>query len=568
MKQLEELIIENYIPRAELSEIFKEYNATYGSQALEVAYRLRIIEANIKDANRAHLQFQLVKKFLDAISFKDPLHFHYDIARQALSSVAAEALQNDHAIDLLARELVKALNKLSKKLKTPQWLNQCCEECDRLCQEKPDSKISSFHICLFPKADDLFEEQFFSNGFTVWDEAYLHLLKSIGPRGRKEAVELSKKIKNLRPLSFWFCTPNQNEGVYYFHSVAFIGLAAILWEDICKKSIEKHKNTVPALTKKIITTTIRPLMSKDLKIITNNNKIVECFENNGNLLCSVACVDLNFMDLICKGIKYFPSITGQRLLRWQVNMGYQNWKTNCENPALICTQGGYRGIAQAIGSSPQKNPEVIGQVRAILQAEAFCKFTFPDGSSGNLIVIREIEKHKNGEPSKINIILGDVLLPNYGQFLAKGKARRLIPIPAELPPLIGSRNTHSAQGMLQLLILNEFSDQSQQLVEHGSVCIPIAKWEEFARQVHLPIKCLPDVIRGWTEGDAHSTSFLVRQGDEYILASSFASVNDFFTYQGKQRVLGSIAGKKSSEQKKCQIQRGYKSNCRKKDKVR
>lgn len=562
------MIIASFKPVQQLSQLVESYKESYCCSTLDIAYRLRIIEDNLNDAAKPHVQFQMVKRFLEVISTKDPALFHFDIARLTLSKIAPEVLENDHAVDMLAREFLKKCALLHRMIKWPPGILHFLKSCEEDA-EKVAGYASCFQIATFPKAEESFEKQFFVEGHTLWDQAYLEMLKTIGKNGREITKTISKNLQNQLDLAFWFCTPDPTLGVQYFHSPAFIGLAEILWEDICKLSIEKHKHTVAALTKSIITTTIQPLMSKELEIKTiHEKKTVECYESKGSLLCTVACVDPEFMKQICKGIKFFPSITGQRLLRWQVNTGYQNWKNNCENPALICTHGGYRGIAQAIGANPQNNPEVIGQVRAILQVEAFCKFTFPDGSTGNLIGIREIEKHKNGEPSKINITLGDVLLPNYGQLLAKGDPRRLIPIPAELPPLIGSRNTHSAQGMLQLLILNEFSHQSKRLVENGSVYIPLDKWEEFARQVKLPLKCLPEVIKEWTNEDIHTTAFLEQQGDEYILTPAFASVNDFFTYQGKQRALGSIAGKKSSENKKLKIKNGYKAKSQRKSKVR
>lgn len=201
-----------------------------------------------------------------------------------------------------------------------------------------------------------------------------------------------------------------------------------------------------------------------------------------------------------------------------------------EDIRLVSTVGGYEGIASLIGCGGSH--KAIGTVKALLHAQAYARFSFCDKSQGNLIILREMERHRNGEPSKINVILGESLLPNYTHLLPKGEKRRLIPIPI-LPPMIGSRNIHAAQAFLQLLLLEEFSDQSRRSVETGSVYLPQEKWIELGKEARLPISSLPKILEGWLE-----QAFLERDSvhkDAYTLGKDYFHLTDFLREQGECR---------------------------------
>jgi len=245
---------------------------------------------------------------------------------------------------------------------------------------------------------------------------------------------------------------------------------------------------------------------------------------------------------IKKGFEEFSSLTAHKLLRWQIKVGFDNWIQQKEDPRLICTTGGYEGIAKLIGCG--SSHKAISIVKSLLHAQAYARFSFYDGSQGNMIILREVERHKNGEPSKINIILGDLLLPNYTQLLPKGEKRRLIPIP-ELPQMIGSNNTHAAQAFLQLLLLEEFSDQSKECFEGGYIRVSQEKWVTIALESNLSLKGLQRVIQGWIE-----QGFLKSDKDNYSLGEKHFQLIDFLQIQGELRNHGEQAGEKSAALKR------------------
>jgi hypothetical protein len=120
-----------------------------------------------------------------------------------------------------------------------------------------------------------------------------------------------------------------------------------------------------------------------------------------------------------------------------------------------------------------------------------------------------------------------------------------------------SKNTHAAQAMLQLLILEEFSNQSDALFQRNSIQITMEKWEELAKEAKLPKTFLTRVISGWIEGDLLAKPFLDKQGNEYTLGPAYGNVTNFLECQGEQRTTGAKGGEKSAEKKKDLTKRQY-----------
>ncbi len=274
-------------------------------------------------------------------------------------------------------------------------------------------------------------------------------------------------------------------------------------------------------------------MEKKKNVVIQDSSIA-FYASSGKQIASIACIDPKITGLVQRGLEEFSSLIAHRLLRWQIRTGFESWLQKKEDPRLISTTGGYEGIAALIGCSGSH--KAIPIVKALLYAQAYARFSFYDGSQGNMILIREAERHRNSEPSKINIILGEFLLPNYTHLLPKGEKRRLIPIPA-LPPLIGSNNTHAAQALLQLLVLEEFSDQSKIFVAQGDIHLPVQKWSELASTANLPKSILDRVIEGWVD-----QKFLHRTAhDRYAMGEKYSREIEFLRCQGKQREEGKRA---------------------------
>lgn len=441
----------------------------------------------------------IVKQFLCTFVTRDPQAFHYDIATKVLEK---SSILDSSAADILSKQFLEACRDLNKRI-------QCLDE----------------KIFLF-----------------VLDKVYLTFLSKIGPRGEEYAKKIKEKLKreadSKRLLDFWLCEIQEEVKP----SMAFFILCEAVWEDIGKRKWERNKRSSPSIPKAVWIDTLKPTFAKDSKIVIIDN-ILQYFSNQGTLIASTPCVDPKLLNLIKRGMEGFSTLTGHKLLRWQVRIGFENWMQDKKDPRLICTSGGYEGIAHLIGCNHSN--KAITEVKTILHAQAYSKFSFPNGSQGNMITLLVKEKCRNGEASKINIILGEWLLPNYTHALPQGERRRLIPI-IELPPMVCSKNSYAAQAMLQLLILEEFSNQSHTLAEKGSIYLPKEKWFELSTEAHLTKNTLQAVIACWTQDGDKGKAFLSRQGDEYTLGESYRGVLKFLEYQGTKRNEGSSAGKKSA----------------------
>jgi len=543
----------------EIRESVKNDIQNYGESATEYFLYMAPFGRMLKDLESSHTDFVWFTITLHIINLsgsKDPSPIHFTIARDCLKKLG---IDDDKSVDILAREMVKECRNfrdiIFKIFSVKDMSISINNEVLKLSDEK------SFYI----PAENTFPEFSCSqNECNSIDLYFSEFLETIGKNGKNDA-ELIRTTAPARykqykesdysaehrqeAWSVWI--PKDKRSLF---SPFLIVLANVLWNDKCKQRWEREKKNVPALPQGVLFHTIKPPLSKGTSIEIVNDDSIICYGENGKIVSRVPCVDPKLVNIICKGFQCLSTLNGHKLIRWQVKTGFNNWINCAEDPRLICTSGGYEGIAHLIKSNTSNKS--ITEVKAMLHAQAFGQFEFPQGGAGNMIIFREMEKHRNGEPSKINIILGEILLPNCTHILPKGEKRRLVPI-TDLPPLIGSNNTHAAQAMLQLLILEEFANQSDRLATSGSILLPKEKLEELAFQAKLPKVSLEKVITGWTQDDLFYKAFLQQYGDEYTLSNEYSNVIHFLEYQGRQRIAGSKGGEIAAAKKRDLIDRKY-----------
>lgn len=211
-------------------------STAYSEQSMVLACRFTLIESALQSANKPHTFFQLLKNFLETIKSQDPTQFHYDIARYALHIIDKEVVKNEEAIDLLARELLKACDRLDRQLKMPTSFAKLI----KYDQRRPNDPY--LLIIELPKALIALEELFFGSvQLAIWDIEYLTLLSSIGSTGKVQSTEILKQFLNMATkwnARFWFQEHDLENGARFFHTPAFYCLAAVLWEDIVKKAVK------------------------------------------------------------------------------------------------------------------------------------------------------------------------------------------------------------------------------------------------------------------------------------------------------------------------------------------
>lgn len=506
--------------------LIKNKASLYGENVLKKIF------GRLEDSDPNAVWLSFIKEAIASLSSRDPLPIHFATARKYLKE--KHDIEESAAIDVLAREIVdhcihiqkfKALNHpiFEKITPTPQDLNIQFED---------------------------------ENGeMLALDLEFAEYLKQFGKHGKESSKELKENSKKLyahykdekfsqhirRSLwSLWVIDPNGEEKASPFLML----LAKVSWESSCASLWNRQVRQSPAITRPIIEN-IKPILNpkEKKKFITQEQEIV-CVSQEGKPLIIAPAIDSDMIKLLQKGVKDLSTLTGHRLLRWQIKTGFEKWSSGETDFRSIEIDGGYSHIADAAGCNSTKE---IAKVKAILHAQAYGHFVFHDGSKGNMITLRVLDRYKNNEPSKISIVLGDMLLPGYVFNLGR-RDRRLIPI-GDLPPLSGSKNTHANQAHLQLLVFEEFSNQSDRLAKEGYVVIPKEKWQEMAFESGLNPNKVETIVTHWCQPDL-LRNFLDRQGDEYRLTTYYETAQKFLIYQGEQRLLNSKKGQASAIGKK------------------
>lgn len=490
---------------------------------------LKRIYSSLDPSDPDVVWLSFVKEATVSLTSLDPQPIHFYTARKVLKE--KHEIDDPRAVDILSREIL--------------------EHCKNI------SNFPSFNHKLFSKNPIEVEE--LSNHFEhekykilQVDLEFISYLKKIGPKGKKLSSEVktnsevvfkfykSEGYPNSYRKDVWALWINKEDTIAPFLFV----LGQVLWEDRCKHIWNRQSKQVPAITSPIIEI-IKPILNpKNKKSFIQENETIICCDKEGIPILSAPVIDANMFSVFKNGIKHLSTLTGHKIVRWQIQTGFENWAANSSDPRLIEIDGGYSKISELCRCNSEHD---IAKIRDILHAQAHGYFNFPDGTRGNMITLRVLEKHRNSEPSKINIILGDMLLPNY-VFRLPNNARRLIPI-GDFPPFHGSKNTYANQAHLQLLVFEEFANQSDRLAKEGSVRISNERWEQMATESGINLQKIKEIIHHWSQPDLINW-FLDRQDEEYKLTSYYRNVENFLLYQGEQRLINSERGKKSAANRK------------------
>lgn len=186
--------------------------------------------------------------------------------------------------------------------------------------------------------------------------------------------------------------------------------------------------------------------------------------------------------------------------------------------------GGFRGLARLLGFGGSK---AASECRKALVVMQHAHLQLPHGEVGSLLTW-EVQRASPGRAGELRIELSDVLLPGYVVTLpkvtaSKRDARRLVPVPERLPPLVGHRSWHSSQALLQLDVLRELRLHVGDFGEGASPALTIDRWLELAEAVELPGAARRLVGDAWTTGTVTEPAFLVHdvEGDCLRLAPAY-----------------------------------------------
>lgn len=469
--------------------------------------------------------YQAAATAINFLSAEDPFKIHYYVAREVLREAGGARLEGEEkARDLLARELVKECKEFAQRALARQLFQKNEENHTVFLDALPDERM------IFAKDGRLYLDELFSS----------HIAR-IGMHGKKLADELSQASKSwyriyladrlIVPLfRLWV---DFDRPPYYCRYVKL--LAEILWKDRVEAQFEKNKKHLPALTQSVARPVNRFLSSR-AEIVAQNDQPTVVYE--GKTVAEVAAIDPKLMPLVTKGTQYLNSIYHHKLLRYECKAGFENWVQGRADPRVMRYERGETEIAEILGFRFKEAPSIL---RSLLHAQAHMNFYFDDGSRGNLIVLRNFRSRITNREEGLEIILGTQLMPYY-TFQTDRRGRLLVPVP-DLPPLVSAPQYHAGQALLQMLVMEEFTNKSVDLAVSGSIEIFEERWSEFFQQSGLPHSVFKLALARWlVDGDDGPRFLMQTEPNRFTFGEKYQKELNFLRSQGLMRKDRQVQG--------------------------
>lgn len=409
------------------------------------------------------------------------------------------------------------------------------------------------------------------------DREYAALLKRIGPKGKALATKMrrtprpdtedaqalwstdpweARKREEAQGWAPWL--PPEEGGTPPRHA----RLVQALWEDIVRPQLERAARKPlslirPVFASQVFTPNIRP----NIRETPDGQRFLPGLVEGGLDCRIIPQTDARLLNRIMAGLDKLGTLTGHRVIRWEIETGHRQFLDGLTRPGVdfrkIEVEGGYSAIAELIGATSGNDVKAI---REIIAAQDATIFDFPwahmgAGHDGRLLIREEIGAAR-GRKSRVNLILGTMLVPGYASGIktpyVSAASRKLVPVTG-LPPLIGRPNEYGPQVSLSMLLVLYLRDHAAELHEQGMVRLRPVDLQGMARQVGLTDdpSFLADLWRSWqgeAKGSDPSTPAFVKVDGEYFtLSDHHAAARQAIVDAGAQEAAGRIRGLGSQE---------------------
>lgn len=396
-------------------------------------------------------------------------------------------------------------------------------------QEEVSKECRNF--CLLSESKSAYFSQ---SGRLTLDELFSSYISKIGPHGKKLSCELNEASmawsthfwrdrKTSRLFKLW---SDSQRPPYYCRFLKL--LAEVLWKDRALSQVEKGEKHVLAITQSVYRPLIRILSAKTNVHFDSRGVFLLC---EGKVLGKTSFIDTKRTSLIMKGARLFSSIYHHRLLRLFCKKGFERWVQGSAEANILRFERGETEIAEELGCKFKDAPSLI---KALLHAQAYMHFSFDDGSEASLIELRSYSSIGTNRCHGLEIVLCEQLMPHY-TFQTTRQRRLLVPIP-NFPEFVSASQFQSGQAILQMLIMEEFTSRSLELVVDGSVNISPDRWNYFFRESALPLTVFRRTLESWIGRDPEKSFFLIEvEKNRYVLGTRVHKENRFLLHQGSIR---------------------------------
>lgn len=401
------------------------------------------------------------------------------------------------------------------------------------------------------------------NGFLRFDFIALAFLEQIGPSGKHAANELRPEA--CAAWQAWLTSPQADESKLWKLWLADGGapplfsmiLARVVWLDVLRRehpqtpamvepppkttatSESKPSHMYPVVSAVVVRRVMEAFFIGNPKVkkVANETRLVSQRGEDVAVVSPDAADDVTRVAELASGTR---SLLGHRFFRCVVSAGVNaRLLSEGHDYRVLQVVGGLSGLAAQLGMSGSK---AATELRGILDAFRHIWVRLPHGRTDSLLTWT-LDHAKPGEKALLRIALHDALLPGYVNGLPKNtpaqrEARKLVPVPRLLPPLIGHCRSHASQALLQLLIIEEFASRAEELFQNGLVRIPWSRWQAFGKEAGLSSEKLEAVFLAWAHGPM---SFLRREpesGDTFTLSKDFGAELQVMMKGGERSAMG------------------------------
>lgn len=251
------------------------------------------------------------------------------------------------------------------------------------------------------------------------------------------------------------------------------------------------------------------------------------------------------------------NMTAHLLLRELLTLTHQQrvtgslWdrsEVGCSNVDKVVIHGGWGRAAELLNMKKNKATEV----RETALALSALRLRSQTLGEGQLVGVWEREKGHRGQKAVVELALMGPLGSTFIHQLdtRKGHDKRIVPVPVPslLPPLVGSRNEHSGQLWLQLLLMRLFRDLAGDLAEAGGVVIEDRDWKDLLDEAELRAGLLPSVRDAWINGTANDAPVLkAAPGGRFDLGDAYQKEREFIlsgVEEGKAKAKAAMAARR------------------------
>lgn len=285
-------------------------------------------------------------------------------------------------------------------------------------------------------------------------------------------------------------------------------LARVLWTLKVRPELDRERSEIPILALAVVRDLAESHWAPNRQLVLFDGRAV--LRRDGVELAEVPLLDPGDFEAMQRGAERLRSVTGQRVIRHLAREAYELHKAT-PGRADVVIEGGFSGLAEALGERSKKAPETV---RDVLRAGQEFKRRWANGSEiGGLWLYRNEVSEARGRRALLVVTVGTVLRPYFALSHLPAGERFGVPV-LPMPSFVGNERGWAAQAVFQFLLEAELVARRLELVKEGGAKLTPADFERLAVKAGLPRGSWPKVLDRWTQDGDDGPAMLERVGTE------------------------------------------------------